>query len=493
MKKITLIMLLILPILNHAIYIEQGGVRNAALGSCGIASSNDLSASVYNPALLAIVNRAGLLTDSRKYFWDLVNDELSFNYTAIGIPFGRFGYLASSGSFFSSNLLNQNKIGLHYANFLLGNKLTFGVSAYQYQIGYDQNEFTVVDPFFQEYGYDKSVYDFDFGLAYRFSDKLKFGFVGYNLSSADIALAEENEDKIARKFGVGIDYTWGKANIVSDVKYTSSEIETQNGYEFSLGCEYELAKNFDLRAGYDQYSLSSGFGINLLSKEITNTNYDPISSKEILNIRKIEIGIDYMFQFPISGIISKYGDHVIGIRINYKSSSDEIEKLSKFVPPVEKYVTHSEAKDLSDNNVKVDSLLTPVIAVVDTVFVESIIEKVLYDTIVVFSGVPDSTYMQKARELEAMKAENKILRANNKAQWHLLEALKKYYSGDYYDAIDECKRAIQLAPGLAIAYIRLGSIYLKVNEPEKAKFYWKKARRIEPNNPELKRIAKFLE
>jgi flagellin-like hook-associated protein FlgL len=122
----------------------------------------------------------------------------------------------------------------------------------------------------------------------------KFGFVGYNLSSADIALAEENEDKIARKFGVGIDYTWGKANIVSDVKYTSSEIETQNGYEFSLGCEYELAKNFDLRAGYDQYSLSSGFGINLLSKEITNTNYDPISSKEILNIRKIEIGIDYI-------------------------------------------------------------------------------------------------------------------------------------------------------------------------------------------------------
>lgn len=492
MKKIALILLLILPILNHAIYIEQGGVRNAALGNCGIASSNDLSASVYNPALLAIVNRAGLLTDSRKYFWDLVNDDLTFNYTAVGIPFGRFGYLASSGSFFNSNLLNQNKIGLHYANFISGNKLTFGISGYQYQIGYDQNEFTVVDPFFQEYGYDKLVYDFDFGLAYRFSDRLKLGFVGYNLASADIALAKENEDKIPRKFGAGIDYTWGKANIVGDVKYTNSEIESQKGYEFSLGCEYDLAKNFDLRAGYDQYSISSGFGINLLSKEITNTNYDPISSKEILNIRKIEIGIDYMFQFPISGIKSKYGDHVIGIRINYKSSSDEIDKLSKLVPPVEKYVTHTQAKELTDNNVKVDSLFTPNIAIVDTVYIENIIEKVLYDTIVVFSGVPDSTYMKKARELEAMKAENKVLRANNKAQWHLLEALKKYYSGDYNGAIDECKKAIRLAPGLAIAYIRLGSIYLKINEPEKAKFYWKKARMIEPNNPELKRVEKFL-
>lgn len=495
MYKKILIVFLFVPLALFSIYIEQGGVRNASLGNCGISSSDDLSAAVWNPALLAKLQNAGLLTDSRKYFWNLINDDLSFNYFTLSYPLGRLGNFAASGSFFDSNNYNESKLGIHYGNYLLRNKLLIGFSMYQYKIGYGQNEFTVNDPFFQEYGYSKYGYDGDFGIAYTFSEKLNFGFTGYNLYRADVALDENNEEKLPRSFGLGVDYQFGKFLFITDIKQIMAEAESQSETAVSLGCEYKLSKIMELRTGFNKYNVTAGFGINILKKEIASVSYDPITSKEMLNTRMFEISLDYMFQYPINGISSEYGDHVIGIELNYRNSSDEVKKLSKFVPPLieKQYLTPAQVQDIADKEVTIDSLYFDQLALTDTIFIDRIIEKVIFDTVVVFSGVPDSTYMKKARELEAMKAEVGLLRANNKAQWHLLESLKNYYSGDYQKAITECKTAIRLAPGLSISYIRLGSIYLKINEPDRAKFYWKKARQIEPNNPELKRIAKFLE
>jgi len=96
--------------------------------------------------------------------------------------------------------------------------------------------------------------------------------------------------------------------------------------------------------------------------------------------------------------------------------------------------------------------------------------------------------LQRTRELSKVKSDLKAMANWNRALRHLLNALKYYYAEQYNRAIDECKTAIKIAPQMALAYIRLGSIYYRLGQYNLAQRYWQIAKRIEPDNPELKEI-----
>ena len=71
-------------------------------------------------------------------------------------------------------------------------------------------------------------------------------------------------------------------------------------------------------------------------------------------------------------------------------------------------------------------------------------------------------------------------------------ALEFYYSEDYYKAIDECNRAISLAPDLSLSYIRLASIYYRLGDTEEAMYQLRHARRMDPDNIEIKKMMRLL-
>ncbi len=51
---------------------------------------------------------------------------------------------------------------------------------------------------------------------------------------------------------------------------------------------------------------------------------------------------------------------------------------------------------------------------------------------------------------------------------------------------------MRIAPDLAISYIRLGSIYYKVNDFKNAKLNWRKGYDLDPENPLLVPIKEFI-
>lgn len=481
--RVIIALLLLTPVLSIAYEIENGGIRNAALGNTGISSSTDLSATVWNPALLARLSRIELLTDSRKYFWDLDNDNVSYNFAAFSYPFGDLGTFAFSGAFSKADRLQQYKLGFHYGKNLWQNKLLIGLGVFNYHTGFSLDEYSLNDPFFDNNGTSKDAVDLDFGVAFSPNSKLSLGIVGQNLLQANLALEADNEDKLPGIFGMGASYNFNNLKLSSDLKrksYTNSDL---NELVYGAGLEYELHNNFQLRAGYANNLASAGFGLKLIEKEMINKFHDPITGKGFLQSRSFQIHLDYAVQYPLGTIESSYGDHYFGIKINYDNSTTEIKKVSGLVPGDTKteFVTKVELDSLETNDVKIDSIFYQEKVIIDTVY----IEKIIHDTIKVIEVSPDSLAMRTAEELASMQTKLRNLEKVNQAQAYLSEALKLYYQNRFEEAIVKCKSAIKIAPDLTLGYVRLGSIYYRLKNYDLAKYYWEKALKLDPDHSEV--------
>lgn len=477
MKRLIFTILLLLPEFVFPQYLIKGGVRNAALGGTGVSSSTDLSSALWNPALLGLQDRIEILTDQRKFFWNLNNDDLKYNFLAIGFPLGTLGTLAASATIFNGANYNENKIGIHYGKAFFEDFISFGIGGYFYNKGFGHSQYTENDVFFDQFGYKKSAFDFDFGITVQSFPNTKIGLVAQNILRPNFALNDNDSDRLPLVIGAGFSYRWNKLLLVSDFYFENYENSSQNDFLYGVGIEYELMKRLSLRLGKDNYNLVGGFGLKIFSKEWTDKFFDPFSSTEFINIKGFDLVLDYCVQYPISGIISSYGDHFLGVRINFFNSTTEVEKLTDKVPP------KIETKTDIVTEVKIDTVYVTKVKI-DTV----VKERVLHDTIRVYDRNAYQQLMQRTRELSKAKSDIRALANWNRALRHLLSSLKLYYSENYQAAIDECKSAIQLAPQMALAYIRLGSIYYRLGQYDLARRYWQIAYRIEPDNPELKEI-----
>ena len=64
-------------------------------------------------------------------------------------------------------------------------------------------------------------------------------------------------------------------------------------------------------------------------------------------------------------------------------------------------------------------------------------------------------------------------------------SLQSYAQGKYYDAIEALTKAIQLQPQLPLLYLRMGSIYWKLDLKDIALYNWQKVYDLNPENEEL--------
>jgi len=478
LKKILLtIFISLLPAILFSQYLIKGGVRNAALGGTGVSSSMDMSSALWNPSLLGYQNQIEILTDQRKFFWNLANDDLKYNFLAAGFPLGALGTFAASATFFNGANYGENKIGIHYGKSFLHNLFSVGVSGFLFNKGYEHSQYTDNDPFFEQFGYKKSSFDFDLGLSVQPNRNLRIGLVAQNLMRSNMALDKQDSDLLPMVFGAGLSYRWNKLFIAGDIYFENYEHSEQNNLLYGIGFEYNLLKKLSLRLGKDTYNLVAGFGLKLFSKEWADNYFDPFSSTEFINIKGFNLVLDYCVQYPLSGINSSYGDHFLGVRLNFFNSTTEVGKLTDKVPP------KIETKTDVVTQVKVDTVVITKIKV-DTL----IRNRIIRDTVRIYDKNAYSMLLQRTRELSKAKSDLREMANWNRALRHLLNALKYYYAEQYNQAINECKTAIKIAPQMALAYIRLGSIYYRLRQYDLAKRYWQIAKQIEPDNPELKSL-----
>jgi tetratricopeptide (TPR) repeat protein len=478
MKKIIIMILLaILPLFALAFDFENGGIRNAALGGTGTASSNDASAAVWNPALLGYTESFALLTDSRPYLMQMDNDNIYQNFTYLNFSVNKIGTFGLTGGLFNSAVYAEGKFGLHFGKMIFPDRFpdmfTVGASLYDNYIN------------FADLGESKNAFDTDIGLSAQLTKIVRLGLSLQNLLRADMALSGDLEDRLPMSAILGTEFSLSKLKINADVKaeqnFAGSEIF------FAFGSEYKIAPNFMLRAGVNNKDITGGFGLKLYTKGWSEGF--TMNATDFLDYRYLNITLDYCFNLPIMAsyesdimsvqneIQSDYGDHFFGIKIEYGKSQDSMRNLAKMFP-----ADYGGGLDMNLEELSVEH------ALIDTI----IKEVTLYDTIEIVTEVANEEMLAAAREEGAEKARIQSANAYNRASVHLSNALKLFYAEDYNKAIEECEEAMQIAPYLSLSYLRIGSIYFSMGDKEEAMFYLRQGILMDPENEEIEALMKTI-
>ena len=465
---------------------QQGGIRNFSLGGTGIASSEDLSSTVYNPALLANT-QLEFLTDTRIYLYDLENDDMNFNYFAFSFPLASLGTTAISADVFSANIYRELRAGLHWGRGMFNNKLNFGAGLNYYDVGYENNEFTVNDPLFIDNENSKSGLDIDLGASFNINSNARMGLVAKNVLSADLALDSANEEKLNREFGIGFNLDISpNLSFMLDSKLIQNSSLEENEYFYAAGAEFRPHESLSIRTGMNNNDLTAGFGFKLIEKSYVKSYRNPFNSKRIVESRSLRLTLDYGFSYPIfSDLEIPYGNHFLGLSFKLGSSNSWEDELKDHVQPkIETSIVEVPVRASLEK-------ASPQI-LIDTVYVEKLIRDTVFviDTLEVMVGVTQDEYIKKIEELDVARTKIETYKTNNQALIHIMNATNLFYNSEFEPAAEECRKAIKLAPDMALAYIKLGSIYYRQGKQELAIKNWQKAKELDPNNPELKAIFK---
>ncbi len=467
MKRLISLIVFVLPLLCGAFDFNQGGVRNAALGGTGISSSKDASATVWNPSYLSRLHQTSLLMDIRHSSIQLDNDDIQESFVYAGFPTKKWGTIGIGIGGFSSNDFSEMKMGAQYANLLLQNRLMYGVGL---------NIFNVSAP---EVDVSKTTADLDLGFGYQLNNIFNLGLSLRNLLGSD--LGQDSESKISKFYGFGMTGEFGRFRLMGDIAY---EAEIENWMNFGFGGEFDLAKNFILRAGRSNTLWTAGFGLQFYGRHVL-LNFDK-SMETDSDVNSFVMSLDYSVTIPTGGessddssnmsnsLKSEYGDHFIGIKIEWGNSKAGKERLVELFP-----------SQFANFNATADTII------IETVKIDTVVRRVtVRDTVRIIEKEVDEATMRRiiVRDYDDMR--RKDIKSMNIATTYLTESLKYFYKGEYQKAILQCTNAIQVAPDLALGYLRLGSIYFKLGNTDEAHYYWETAREKDPNNLEIKN---FLE
>ncbi len=464
---------LLLPLLVSAYDFTNGGVRNAAMGGTGIASTNDASAVVWNPAFLGDITWYQFISDTRTYTIQLDNDELSDNFAYFSAPLGHLGSLGLSAGGSGSNTYDETRFGMAFgtsalSKTLLGkdNRFLLGFGFQNYRTGFNDPDYYNADTGISGFEDAKSAFDADFGIVYRPTSFLQLGFAVNRLMSANMALEDGGSDKLPRIISAGANISLDALNFAADYRMEQGEDITETF--FAAGVEYGVASNLFLRAGLNNCNITAGVGIDVYQKnwlEEIDNYVDGMADVTTLNI-----GVDYAFQTPFldNELESDFGNHYFGIRLSYGKKTVSEDELSKIFP------------DQFSSGLDLDSLYFARVKA-DTVYREI----TLYDTLRIVERVADEDIVNERLSQEAERIKLEQVGDINKASVFLIRALEYYYAEQYTRAIDQCEKAIATAPNLSMSYLRLASIYVHLNENQQALEYIRQGLKIDPGNEEL--------
>lgn len=214
------------PLFAHD-FISPIGGRAAAMGGTSAASFN-LWAIQNNPAGLAYLDKfsIGLYYENR---WFL--PETAYKSGAAALP-TKFGCLGLSFNQFGSSKYSENKFGLAYAK-------DFGP---YFQMGLQLDYLSIHTG--NDYGRQNAI-TFEIGIQSQVTDKLRLGT--YIFNPVSIYLKQNlNQEKLPIVFRFGAAYQFTKEFVGQCEVEKNTE---RGGISLRGGLEYEVLKNFYVRAG----------------------------------------------------------------------------------------------------------------------------------------------------------------------------------------------------------------------------------------------------
>lgn len=341
LRYLIIVGLMACPVRVLADYDDEGaGARARAMGNAFTAVADDVYGMYYNPAGLGFLRSPQVGADFGKLFFGLDDDSnLLSGFTAVAYPIlkvdtgkggsgSAFQNLVSTSSAGTSGIststlkstsyrhLGSVGVGLkyfalaeyytEYAYYLgygrpMGNKWSWGVNLKYLQENYIIDDYLRLSPVF-DYGEKSGVQNVsaDVGFMYNLAPRIFVGMSVLDVNEPDLGL--KNEDKLPSTSRLGVAWREKELTWACDISYRSRRMY------YSVGFEQYIRKILGLRIGLtyggrNYFNAAGGFSVKLM-----------------------RIRLDYVFQYPFSGLKDIQGTHRASILFRFgRDREDEVE------------------------------------------------------------------------------------------------------------------------------------------------------------------------
>lgn len=240
-------------------FLKHGfGSRNIAMGDLGVASSNDLTALNYNPALLAYDKKSQITFSHNSLFQDLSSEMIGVSFDAFGLPFAIGANTTSI-----NNIEVRTKPGEAEGTF--NAHYFFGSISTAYQINPDLSAGATIKYLYENLYSDESTgLAFDFGLSYKnLIGGLTLGASLKNIGSMSSLRSESTE--LPQDLRIGAAYDFVLSDFIFSATGGFQEYLKEGTAHAHFGGEISYKENFAVRvgylSGYDSKNISTGFGV----------------------------------------------------------------------------------------------------------------------------------------------------------------------------------------------------------------------------------------
>ncbi|MBD3183683.1 type IX secretion system membrane protein PorP/SprF [Candidatus Poribacteria bacterium] len=300
-----LLMALIMPFSSYAAFVDRGGVRPMGMGGAFVALADDSSAVMFNPAGIGQLGRTEVAAAYDRLYAGLEDDSLGRGYISYTQPSGQYGAFAINLAMLNTPLYRETTISLGYGRTF--GRVYLGVNAKGLFAGFDENDYTEIDPLFSESMTTNGI-ALDVGTLIKVTNNLSFGFALLNVNQPDMALDENAEDKVPMLLQAGTALRFGNITPVVDFTYRNKDVNDSKDINLNVGLESWLAGgSIGLRGGFNFHDMS--LGASYIINRGGNTDAQ----------------IDYAFRYPLffkeDSISDIYGTHQFSLNVRFDSFS----------------------------------------------------------------------------------------------------------------------------------------------------------------------------
>ncbi len=267
---------------SPAASLERPGLRARGMGGAFSAVANDGSAGLWNPAGLGQLARSEVTAIAGRLMIGLDRDQLAYGFLSYVEPLP-IGAVGLAGSQFASELYKESELIFSFSQKL--GDLYLGANLKGLFVSVTENEYTTIDPLFQQHGLSRNQWSVDVGLLWRASDGFSVAIAASDLNRPNSTFSSTVDESQPLTLRTGL-YLWD--TIALDVSYRMHEISDKPDWNVYLGTEWWFDDRVAIRAGFNRDTLAGGGSFTL-----------PYGANAVQ--------LDYAVQYPMP-----FGDHLEG-------------------------------------------------------------------------------------------------------------------------------------------------------------------------------------
>lgn len=283
-------------------FLDKVGTRPLGMGGAFVALADEPSAVMWNPAGLAQIKQTEIVADYAALYTGLGEDRLGRAYISYTLPLRGGSALGINYIRLQSPLYRENTIALSYSRRL--RFLYLGLNAKGLFANFVENEYTKIDPLFQDNGMLTKAFSIDLGLLLNVKDAFSFGLFAQNINQPNMALEEGEESIVPLELNAGIALKSLKVNPSFDFTFRNDKVRGKRDINVHFGLETWLLNDVGLRAGANLYELAAG-------------------ASYCFKEQDVELQLDYAFRYPMpfqftqAPITNTTGSHQFSLSLRF--------------------------------------------------------------------------------------------------------------------------------------------------------------------------------